>query len=122
MASKRANRVRIAITTIGTGNFGAGAAVTGYADLEDGGLNDGDPITYVAEDASRTQWEVARGTVTNSRTEITRDEILMSSNANSIVDFLSTPELFVDLVKEDVDEIIDELKSHAVAMAAAFGS
>ena len=122
MTTARGNRVRVAAVTSGTADFELDTtAVAGNQLIEDSGIADGSRITYVAEDASRTQWEVGRGTWDETTRIVTRDEITDSSDAGAKVDFLTEPEVYVDVIRQDLDDIVDEANSYALAMAIALG-
>lgn len=108
-------------TTSGLVDFELSVAADGHQDFADADVPDGAQISYVAEDASRTEWEVGRGSWTEYGGVLTRDEILDSSTGGSKIDFTTEPEVFIDVVRQDLDDLLDEANNHATAMAIALG-
>ncbi len=87
MAFNLADRVRETTTTIGTGAFALGGAVTGFRSFASG-LSIGDTTWYAAVNAGTNpaQYEVGLGTLSASGT-LQRTSVLGSSDNNSIVSF-----------------------------------
>ena len=94
MALVLADRVRDTTTTTGTGTVTlSGTAPTGYQTFATaiGNAN----TTYYTINAG-FQWEVGIGTFTTSGNTLTRDTVLSSSSAGSLVDFaVGTKDVFV---------------------------
>jgi len=88
------DRVKVGSTTIGTGTFTLGSAVTGFQDFSV--IGDGNTTYYTIAGIGTSEWEVGIGTYTASGTTLSRDTILESSNSGSAVDFSVGPkEVFV---------------------------
>jgi len=83
MALAFADRVRETTTTTGTGTITLAGAVTGYQSFS--AIGNGNTTYYTINAGS--QWEVGIGTYTASGTTLSRDTVLSSSNAGSLVDF-----------------------------------
>jgi hypothetical protein len=86
------DRVQETTTTTGTGTITLAGAVTGFQSFSViGNAN----TTYYTI-AAGSQWEVGIGTYTASGTTLSRDTVLESSNAGSLVDFSAgTKSVFV---------------------------
>lgn len=94
MAFVVANRVKETSTTAGTGTLTLGGAVTGYQSFGSG-IGNNNTTYYTIEDPIAGTWEVGIGTY-NTNT-LTRDTVLASSNAGSLVSFAAnTKFVFVD--------------------------
>lgn len=83
MALAVADRVRETTTTTGTGTITLAGAVTGYQSFS--AIGNGNTTYYTINAGS--QWEVGIGTYTASGTTLSRDTVLASSNAGSLVNF-----------------------------------
>jgi hypothetical protein len=94
MALVLADRVKETTTTTGTGTITLLGAVTGYQSFAAiGNAN----TTYYAIIGPTTEWEVGIGTYTSSGTTLSRDTVLSSSNAGSLVTFSAgTKDVFCD--------------------------
>lgn len=79
------DRVKVSSTTTGTGTFTLGAANPGFQDFSV--IGDGNTTYYTITDSSANTWEVGIGTYTASGTTLSRDTVLESSNAGSLVNF-----------------------------------
>ena len=84
MALVLKDRVKETTTTTGTGSFALAGAVTGYDSF--GQINDGNTTYYAVYLDGGSEWEVGIGTYTAPST-LSRDTILASSNAGSVVTF-----------------------------------
>ena len=94
MAFVVANRVKETSVTAGTGSMVLAGAVTGYQTFV-AAVQDGNSTYYTIEDPIAGTWEVGVGTY-NANT-LTRDTVLASSNAGSLVSFAAnTKFVFVD--------------------------
>jgi hypothetical protein len=89
------DRVKVTSTTTGTGTFTLGAAA-GISFQDFSVIGDGNTTSYTIVDPSTGAFEVGIGTYTASGTTLSRDEVLESSNAGSLVDFAAgLKEVFV---------------------------
>ena len=84
MALVLKDRVKETTTTTGTGSFALAGAVTGYDSF--GQIGSGNTTYYAVYLDGGSQWEVGIGTYTSPST-LSRDTILASSNAGSVVTF-----------------------------------
>lgn len=93
MALVLADRVRDTTTTTGTGTITlSGTAPTGYQNFSV--VGNGNTTYYTINAAS--QWEVGIGTYSSTGPTLSRDTVLASSNAGSLVDFSSgTKDVFI---------------------------
>jgi hypothetical protein len=84
MALVLKDRVKETTTTTGTGSFALAGAVTGYDSF--GQIGNGNTTYYAVYLDGGSEWEVGIGTYTSPST-LSRDTILASSNAGSVVTF-----------------------------------
>lgn len=83
MALQFANRVRVTVTSTGTGAMSLGPAISGMADFT--GVSSGSQVGYCVEDVTGA-WEVGQGTYTaGSPGTLSRDTIEASSNGGTVV-------------------------------------
>jgi hypothetical protein len=90
------DRVKVSATTTGTGTFTLGAAATGYQSFA--AIGNGNITYYTIALQSGNEWEVGKGTVTDTAGTFTlsRDTVFESSNAGSLVNFSAgTKDVFV---------------------------
>jgi hypothetical protein len=93
MALVLADRVKETTGTTGTGTVTLLGAVSGYQSFSVVGNAN---TTYYAIVGATTEWEVGIGTYTSSGTTLSRDTVLASSNAGSLVTFSAgTKDVFV---------------------------
>lgn len=85
MALVLKDRVKVTSITTGTGTFTLGSAVAGFQDFSV--VGDANTTFYTITYAVTGDWEVGIGTYTASGTTLSRDTVLESSNAGSLVDF-----------------------------------
>lgn len=85
MAFVVADRVQETTTTTGTGAVTLAGATTGFQSFA--AVGDGNSTVYCIADQSGSNWEVGVGTYTSSGTTLSRDTVLSSSNAGSLVNF-----------------------------------
>ena len=79
------DRVKSSTTTTGTGTITLGAAAIGFQAFSV--IGDGNTTYYTITDTVNGTWEVGIGTYTASGTTLSRDTVLESSNAGSLVNF-----------------------------------
>lgn len=90
------DRVKVSATTTGTGTITLGAAAAGYQDFS--AIGDGNITYYTIALQSGNEWEVGKGTVTDTAGTYTlsRDTVSESSNAGNLVNFsVGTKDVFV---------------------------
>lgn len=81
------DRVQETTATTGTGTVTLGGAVLGYQSFA--AIGNGNTTYYAIFDSTTGDWEVGIGTYTASGTTLSRDTVLSSSNAGSLVSFAS---------------------------------
>lgn len=79
------DRVRETSTSTGTGPVALNGAVQAFQDFTV--IGDGNTTCYTIVDAQTGDWEVGIGTYTLATTTLSRDTVLESSNAGSLVNF-----------------------------------
>ena len=85
MALVLRDRVKETTTTTGTGTITLAGAVAGFQAFSV--VGDGNTTYYAIVDSVNSTWEVGIGTYTSSGTTLSRDTVLESSNAGSLVSF-----------------------------------
>lgn len=79
------DRVRVTITTVGTGDFTLGSALLGFQNFSV--IGNGNETYYAAVDTVTGDFEVGIGTFTTAGPTLTRTTVLESSNAGAKVSF-----------------------------------
>ena len=79
------DRVKETTTTTGTGTITLAGAATDYQSFA--AIGDGNTTYYTIQLGTSDEWEVGLGTYTASGTTLSRDTVLSSSNAGSLVNF-----------------------------------
>lgn len=93
------DRVQEITATTGTGTITLGGAVLGYQTFAT--IGNGNTTYYTIIDLTAGDWEVGIGTYTSSGTTLSRDTVLSSSNAGSLVPFgVGTKNVFVTYPSE----------------------
>lgn len=80
-----ADRVKETTTTTGTGTVTLAGAATGYQSFA--AIGNGNTTYYTIAGQTGSEWEVGIGTYTSAGTTLSRDTVLASSNAGSLVSF-----------------------------------
>ena len=86
MALVLADRVRETTSSTGTTAVTLGGAYTGFQTFS-AGIGNSNSTYYTISDSITGQWEVGIGTYTSSGNTLSRDTVLSSSNAGSLVSF-----------------------------------
>ncbi len=98
------NRVKVAITSTGTGSVTCGTALTGFQSLADASVANGDVVRYTIIDGN--SYESGTGTVTlsGSTYSISRGPSVSSESNNSAIDVSSSSgaNIFLTMLAEDV--------------------
>lgn len=88
------DRVKETTTTTGTGTITLAGAATGYQSFS--AIGNGNSTYYTIAGQTTSEWEVGIGTYTSVGTTLSRDTVLASSNAGSLVTFSAgTKDVFV---------------------------
>jgi hypothetical protein len=85
--------------TTGTGTVTLGAAVSGYLSFANGGISDGDKVTYTLHDGANS--EIGRGTYTASGTTLSRDRVYHSTNGNAAINLSGSATITVEPAQTD---------------------
>jgi hypothetical protein len=95
MALVLADRVRETTTVVGTGTATLLGAIDSYQSFA--AIGNANTTYYTIVNQSANEWEVGIGTYTASGTTLSRDTVLSSSNAGSLVNFSAgTKDIWVD--------------------------
>jgi hypothetical protein len=86
MALVLADRVRETTATTGTGSVTLGGAYTGFQTFS-AAIGNTNNTYYTIANVVSGEWEVGIGTYTSSGNTLSRDTVLSSSNAGSLVSF-----------------------------------
>lgn len=87
--------------TPGTGAVTLGSASSGFQSFADGFPNRPCVVGYAIEDG--TAWEVGKGTLNATGTQITRDVIRSSSNSGATINATSSAVIFCTPSSEQLD-------------------
>lgn len=90
------DRAKVNSTTSGTGTLTITGSSAGFQSLAN--VGNGNTTYYSIFDPSTFDWEVGLGTYSTTGPTLSRDTVYSSSNANSLVNFSSTPkDVFITL-------------------------
>lgn len=93
MVLQIANRVRVAVTSVGTGTLSLGAAIGNFLDFTS--IATTSQVPYTIEDATGA-WEVGQGTYTaGTPGTLSRDTVESSSNGGALVSFIAGAQVYV---------------------------
>ncbi len=91
------DRVKVTSTTTGTGAMALGAAVQGFETFAQG-IGNNNETYYCIFNQGTSEFEVGRGTLDGSSANLTRTQVISSSNSDSAVNFTSgTKDVFCTL-------------------------
>lgn len=103
------NIVRVLSATIGTGTLTLGSAVSGFLTFANGGILDGQTVSYaieadyvtVGDDLVPTSREVGTGVYTASGTTLTRN-VLNSTNGNALLSLAGDAQVIITPLDADI--------------------
>ena len=114
-----ANRVKVATSTTGTGTITLGAAEAGYQSVSDGGITNGQTVSYVIEDGDN--WEVGTGTYTSSGTTLSRT-VSESNNSDAAINLSGSALVFLSVQASELQRAADMDQGVATGDSPTFDS
>lgn len=96
-----ANRVKVAVDSApGTGTIDLGSAIAGYQSFADGGITNGQVVSYAIEDGSA--WEIGTGTYTTGTPDTLSRTVIESSNSDAALDLSINAVVFVTALASEL--------------------
>ena len=103
MAFVHANRVKVATATTGTGTVTLGAAADTFQSFADGGVANGDTVTYLIQDGSN--WEIGTGTYNSTGPTMARS-VIESTNADAAINLSGSATVSIVTVASVIDTFL----------------
>lgn len=100
MAFALGNLIKVTTSTTGTGTVSISGTVSGFLSMADGGISDGDKVTYVIENGDNS--EIGVGTYTSSGTTLSRDTVYASTNSGNKVSLSGASTIAVTVAAENL--------------------
>ncbi|MAO21454.1 MAG: hypothetical protein CMJ25_11950 [Phycisphaerae bacterium] len=114
-----ANRVKVSTSTTGTGTITLGSTKLGYQSFTDGGITDGQTVSYVIEDGAN--FEIGTGTFTASGTTLTRT-VSESTNSDSAISLSGSAIVFLSMKASELQRAADMDQGVATGDSPTFAS
>ena len=114
-----ANRVKVSTSTTGTGTITLGAAEAGYQSFSDGGITNGQTVSYVIEDGDN--WEVGTGTYTSSGTTLSRT-VSESNNSDAAINLSGSALVFLSVQASELQRAANMDQGVATGDSPTFAS
>jgi hypothetical protein len=100
-----ANRVKVATSTTGFGAIDLDAAVTGFQSFSDGGVTNGQVVSYAIEDGAA--WEIGTGTYTTGTPDTLSRTVIESSNSDAAINLSGSAVVFITALSGDLQKAVD---------------
>jgi len=114
-----ANRVKVSTSTTGTGTITLGAAEAGYQSVSDGGITNGQTVSYVIEDGDN--WEIGTGTYTSSGPTLRRT-VSESNNSDAAINLSGSALVFLSVQASELQRAADMDQGVATGDSPTFAS
>ena len=114
-----ANRVKVSTSTTGTGTITLGAAEAGYQSVSDGGITNGQTVSYVIEDGDN--WEIGAGTYTSSGTTLSRT-VSESNNSDAAINLSGSAIVFLSVQASELQRAANMDQGVATGDSPTFAS